>query len=144
MEYGDIEKAIQERAHWESGTLGKSEEFIEFKTEEHKKETIFNFFLKIERYSTALVMSDSLMPVMADRNISPVEIGECLDNRRTLFAADTLETDTAHQTLWFIGETKKSRKLKLILLVEDNSYILVNVYEPSDQEIRIYSSAPAK
>ena len=138
------EKAVLERKEWETGSLGKSQEFLIFLNENPQKEKVLDSALKVESSSISYVMKDSFIERISKRNITPIEIGECFNNLKKQFAADSRENGVESQTLWFIGKTKKSRNLKVILVKYKNQYILINAYEPSDQEYVMYSQAPAK
>ena len=69
------------------------------------------------------------------------EVEQCFLNR---FGKNLQDTRTDHQTnpptLWFIAETNRQRKLKIVFVLElDNLITLKTAYEPNTIEIDIYN-----
>lgn len=68
------------------------------------------------------------------------EIIECFINHTGHYLRDTRE---AHQTTppteWFIAETNEGRRLKVVFIEEDGTFIIKTAYEPDANEERIYA-----
>lgn len=75
--------------------------------------------------------------------VTPKEVEQCFLNRTGGFLEDTREQHrTDPPTQWFIGETNKGRRLKVVFVrrqIEAGPQIdLRTAYVPNAEEIRIY------
>ena len=70
------------------------------------------------------------------------EILECFLNRTGGFLEDTREEHkTEPPTMWFIAETNKERKLKIVFMeLANGKYEIKTAYEPNKIEVRIYEN----
>jgi hypothetical protein len=75
--------------------------------------------------------------------VTPDEVRQCLENRGGGFLEDNREEHrTDPPTQWFIGETNRGRKLKVVFIQRQTpTGLRVDIrtaYPPNDTEIRIY------
>jgi len=79
-------------------------------------------------------------------NVKGHEVSECFANLKTKFAYDTREGhQTNPPTLWFIGETNRGRRLKIIFLrYNQTEIVLKSAYEPNADEERLYQMYQAR
>jgi len=73
--------------------------------------------------------------------VSEEEIIQCFANREKEFLQDTREdhaTDPA--TNWFVAETDRGRKLKVVFVYypKEKKVVIKTAYEANETEIRIY------
>jgi hypothetical protein len=90
----------------------------------------------------AIIMSLKIRIKLADK-IPPVyenEIRECFDSRLDDPIEDTREEHrTRPPTMWFIGETNKFRRLKVVFIQTRSGDLVVKAaYEPDEIEELIY------
>ena len=73
-------------------------------------------------------------------NVSVDEVFECFLNRTKGLLEDTrVNHKTNPPTLWFIAETDRARRLKIVFIqIVNGEYEVKTVYEPNDVEIKIY------
>lgn len=75
--------------------------------------------------------------------VTPKEVRQCFENRTRGLLEDTREQhQTVPATQWFIGETNKGRKLKVVFVQSQTpggpELDLKSCYPPNAEEIRIY------
>jgi hypothetical protein len=67
------------------------------------------------------------------------EIEECFMNRIKGFLVDTRENNATNPpTQWFIAETDKGRKLKIVFIASGSMYEIKTAYAPNSTEVKIY------
>lgn len=73
-------------------------------------------------------------------NVSPVEVYECFANREGPYL---LEDREEHQTdppsYWFVAETDKCRKLKVIFVRYPDHFAIKSAFEPEDGSEATYA-----
>ena len=71
--------------------------------------------------------------------VTSKEVEECFANLPGGFLEDNRE---AHRTdppsQWFIAETNHRRRLKIVFMFENQTFVIKSAYEPNDQEITLY------
>jgi hypothetical protein len=73
-------------------------------------------------------------------NVSVGEVIECFANRRGKSLTDNrLDHKTNPPTRWFVAETDMGRKLKVVYMMDDNSFEVKTAYPANQQEIDIYT-----
>lgn len=89
-------------------------------------------------------ISERVLKKLAEEHkVDPVEIRHCFENRDGRFLEDTRpEHQTIPPTHWFIAETNRRRKLKIVFI---NRQVLKGLqidirtaYDANSEEIRIY------
>lgn len=88
-----------------------------------------------------LNISDAVIKKLFEKHmVVPSEIEECFYNRSKGLLEDTREQHkTNPPTMWFIAETDDGRLLKVVFIEHQNqTYEVKTVYEPNDNEVRIY------
>jgi uncharacterized DUF497 family protein len=86
-------------------------------------------------------MSEKTRQKLATKHggVSDKEIRECFENREGLDLFDTrAEHLTDPLTRWFIAQTNHRRLLKIVFIPVKDSIEIKSVYEPNEEEIRIY------
>ena len=88
----------------------------------------------------AIVMSDPIREKLLNKHcVSEEEVVQCFANRAGSYLRDTREQHQSDPpTLWFIGETDRGRKLKVIFVPRDGNNYIRSAYEPNSSEFRIY------
>ncbi len=89
-----------------------------------------------------LVISERVREKLTSKHqVQEQEVRECFYNHDGKYLVDEREdhrTDPA--TLWFIGETYRGRKLKVIFVPRDGELHLKSAYEPKDRSEDIYTA----
>lgn len=86
-----------------------------------------------------LISADILQKLSKKHKVSPEEVEQCFLNRRGKLLEDTREDHkTNPATQWFVAETDKRRKLKIVFMILDGEIHLKSAYEPTDDSFRIY------
>lgn len=71
--------------------------------------------------------------------VTDKELLECFENRR---GADLFDTRAEHHTdpltRWFLAYTNHCRLLKIVFIPRGDVMEIKSVYEPNDEEVRIY------
>lgn len=86
-------------------------------------------------------ISDKTRQKLASKHggISDKEIRECFENRDGLDLFDTrAEHLTDPLTRWFIAQTNHRRLLKIVFIPMKDCIEIKSVYEPNEEEVRIY------
>src|SRR5688500_2580946 len=74
-----------------------------------------------------------------DHNVSNEEIEQCFCNRRGKLLVDPREEHrTNPQTQWFVAETDRRRKIKVIFVRHGKNVHIKSAYEANEEVIRIY------
>lgn len=80
-----------------------------------------------------------LQKLMAKHNVAASEVIECFANRKGPSLTDNREEHrTNPPTRWFIAETDMGRKLKVVYIPIDNSFIIKTAYPANPIELEIY------
>lgn len=89
-----------------------------------------------------LDISDAVRKKLAVRHgVSEDEVIECFSNREGDFLRDTREEHrTDPPTLWFVAETYRGRKLKVVFMYypNDKRFVIKTTYDANQKEIDIY------
>ncbi len=76
--------------------------------------------------------------LLKKHNVLPEEVEQCFYNRRGDLLEDTREAHkTTPPTQWLIAETDKSRKLKVIFVL-DGDIRVKSAFDADEESIRIY------
>lgn len=68
------------------------------------------------------------------------EVVEAFVNHTGHYLQDSREQHrTEPPTEWFISETDKGRRLKIVFIFRDDTFVIKTAYEPSLKEERIYA-----
>ena len=68
------------------------------------------------------------------------EVIECFINRTGHYLRDTRERHrTVPPTEWFIAETNRGRRLKIVFIQHPDEIAIKTAYEPTPEEERIYA-----
>lgn len=90
-----------------------------------------------------LYISEAIRAKLLTRHqVSENEITEAFSNKEKGLLEDSrAENQTIPPTLWFIAETNRGRRLKIVFIHDsrNNRIILKTAYEPNSEEIRIYN-----
>lgn len=89
----------------------------------------------------ALVISPKIQSKLSTKHhVSSEEVQECFANREGNFLEDTRENHKSDPpTQWFIAETDRGRKLKVIFIHRDGNIYLRSAFEPDEVALRIYA-----
>lgn len=73
-------------------------------------------------------------------NVSETEVVQCFRNNGGKYTQDTrAEHETDPPTFWFIAETDRTRRLKVVFVhYTKTEYIVKTAYEPNAEEERLY------
>lgn len=91
-----------------------------------------------------IFISEKVSAKLAERHrVTADEIRQCFENREGGFLEDTREEHkTNPPTQWFIAETNRFRKLKVVFILEpvlkSHRITIRTTYEPNLTEISIY------
>jgi hypothetical protein len=90
-----------------------------------------------------LIISPSVFKKLREKhNITEDEIEQCFLNMEAN-RVHLKDTRADHQTdppsLWFISETDKQRKLKIVWMNTSQGVVIKTAFEPNDNENRIYT-----
>lgn len=90
----------------------------------------------------AIIISDGILAKLRDKHdVSRAEVEQCFQNRCGMFLRDNREDHrTDPPSLWFIAETNKGRLLKVVCMFVDGNIHIKSVFEPNDDEIRLYEA----
>ncbi|HEY1899356.1 MAG TPA: hypothetical protein VGG49_06165 [Steroidobacteraceae bacterium] len=82
--------------------------------------------------------------LLEKHQVTPKEVHQCFENRSGGLLEDTREQHrTDPPTQWFIGETNKGRRLKIVFVQRQTAtglqVDLRTAYEPNAEETRIYA-----
>ncbi len=91
----------------------------------------------------ALIISSKVSQKLNSKhNVSECEISQCFASRERGFLEDTREDHkTDPVTKWFVAETDRGRKLKVVFMQADNLDIHIKTaYIANDSEKRIYAA----
>ena len=67
------------------------------------------------------------------------EVQQCFANRTGRYLKDTrARHKTNPPSQWFIAETDKGRKLKIVFLIDKGNLVIKSAFEPEDAAVRIY------
>ena len=89
-----------------------------------------------------LVVSPAMREkLMRKHNIQELEVVECFLNDETgkYLEDDREDHRTDPPTLWFVGETHRGRRLKIIFVHRDGNLYLKSAYAANEAVIRIYN-----
>ncbi len=76
--------------------------------------------------------------LLTKHNVRMEEVEQCFYNRRGKLLEDTRENHkTNPPTLWFVAETDKRRKLKVVFIL-DGDIRVKSAYDADETSIRIY------
>lgn len=76
----------------------------------------------------------------AKHNVQELEIRECFLNFQGKYLVDTRENHATNPpTLWFIGETYRGRKLKIIFVHRDGNLYIKSAYDADVVSSGIYT-----
>ena len=87
-----------------------------------------------------LVISPTVQEKLRSKHeVQEQEIRECFLSLEGKYLIDTRENhNTDPPTLWFIGDTYRGRKLKVIFIHRDGNIYIKSAYEANEAEKRIY------
>lgn len=84
--------------------------------------------------------SKILQKLSAKHKVTLEEVQECFASRSGVELTDQrAEHRTDPPTRWFIAETDRGRKLKVVFVFKDGKAHLKTAYEPNSKELAIYS-----
>lgn len=84
--------------------------------------------------------SDKIKQKLADRNISRLELEQCFMNIEGGYLEDVrAEHKTNPTTKWFVAETDKGRRLKIMFVPEKDGIDIKSAYEATEEICRIYN-----
>lgn len=87
-----------------------------------------------------MISSQVLSKLSTKHQISRDEVEQCFLNREGVSLEDTREGNvTTPPTQWFLARTNKRRLLKVVYVRSGLLIDLKTCYEPSNEEIRIYT-----
>jgi hypothetical protein len=87
-----------------------------------------------------IIYSQSIEQKLASRGICQKEIVECFENRDGGLCIDTREEHaTTPPTHWFVAETNRLRKLKIMYVLSEDTVYLKSAYEATPEICRIYN-----
>lgn len=85
------------------------------------------------------ISSDVRRKLSTKHGIDEDEIIQCFANKTH---GDLLDTRLEHQTVpptrWFISETDRGRKLKIVYIYDGNNIIIKTAFHPTDNSISVY------
>ena len=85
------------------------------------------------------ISSDVEKKLTSKHSVTRGEVEQCFENCEGSHLVDTREQhQTDPQTLWFVAETNRKRKLKIVFIHKDGKVILKTAYDANPEEIRIY------
>lgn len=87
-----------------------------------------------------IISPATLAKLHSKHNVVREEVEQCFLNRTNTYLIDNREehrTDPA--TEWFISETDKQRRLKVMFVAKDGNVYLRSAYEPSPAVIKLYA-----
>ncbi|GJI93198.1 hypothetical protein RugamoR1_63610 [Rugamonas sp. R1(2021)] len=77
--------------------------------------------------------------------VSRQEVLECFENRSGAFLTDDREEHRRNPpTLWFVAETRKRRRLKVVFQSRSVKSYIITAYEANPDEVRIYEKYSQK
>lgn len=84
-------------------------------------------------------ISDKIKQKLADRGISRLELEQCFLNIEGTYLEDIrAEHKTNPTTKWFVAETDKGRRLKVMFVPEKDGVDIKSAYDATDEIYRIY------
>ncbi len=89
-----------------------------------------------------LVVSPAIRDKLLDRHgVQELEVVECFlnDDVGKYIEDDREDHRTDPPTLWFVGETHRGRRLKVIFVNRDGNLYLKSAYDANDSVIRTYT-----
>jgi hypothetical protein len=89
-----------------------------------------------------LIVSPAVRSKLAHKQppVTQEEILECFGTRTRGYLEDTREDHKSDPpTLWFIAETYRGRKLKVVFIMRGKDIHIRTSYPPNEDEIRIYN-----
>lgn len=88
-----------------------------------------------------LVVSPAIREKLLNKHkVQELEVRECFLNHEGKYLIDTREEHaTDPPTLWFVGETHRGRRLKIIFVNRNGNLYLKSAYDADDAAIRIYT-----
>ena len=86
------------------------------------------------------VLSKEIIEKLSDKhNVSTVEVEECFYNRcGDLCVDDRDKHRTDPPTQWFVSETDKGRKLKVIFVLNDSGICIKSAYDANEKIQQLY------
>lgn len=76
----------------------------------------------------------------AKHNVTEPEIQQCFFNQEgNCLTDDREEHRTDPETLWFVSETNRCRKLKVVFILKDGSIHIKSAYDANAKDIAIYA-----
>lgn len=90
-----------------------------------------------------IIISPKVLEKLAKKHqVNSREVRECfLNYEMRLFLKDNRDNHrTEPPTLWFIGETYRSRKLKIIFIAKKGKIHIKSAFDPNVEEKRIFDS----
>ena len=83
--------------------------------------------------------SDKIKTKLADRNISRLEVEQCFFNVEGNYLDDTrAQHKTDPTTKWFVAETDKGRRLKIMFVPRDDGVDIKSAYDSTEEVWRMY------
>jgi hypothetical protein len=77
--------------------------------------------------------------------VAEEEIEQCFANRSGIYLEDSREAHKSDPpTKWFIAETDRGRKLKVVFIQRGDDTFIRTAYSPNRQELRIYEKYSAQ
>lgn len=86
-----------------------------------------------------IVSADVLVKLRDKHRVSQREVEQCFENKCGTYLIDDREDHRSDPpTLWFISETNRGRKLKVVFIFIDGNVHLRTAFEPHPEAIDIY------
>ncbi|KXJ63088.1 ADP-ribosyl-(dinitrogen reductase) hydrolase [Achromobacter xylosoxidans] len=89
-----------------------------------------------------LVVTPKIRAKLEEKHrVQELEVMECFLNHDGKYLEDDREEHlTDPPTLWFVGETYRGRRLKVVFVCRDGSLYLKSAFEADDNAERIYAA----
>lgn len=90
-----------------------------------------------------IIISQTVLDKLANKHgVKELEVEECfLNYDLNKYLKDNREEhQTNPPTLWFISETHRGRKLKIIFIARDGKIYIKSAFEPNQQELTLFHS----
>ena len=84
-------------------------------------------------------LSSSIIEKLNTRDITEKDLYQCFENIEGSFLQDTREEHkTDPETNWFVSETNRKRKLKIMFIIRDGCVDIKSAYDATQQICEIY------
>jgi hypothetical protein len=88
----------------------------------------------------SLIITDKIAEKLWSKHgVMRADVEQCFANRQGGLLEDTREGHrTDPPTWWFISETDRGRRLKIVFIERDGSYYIKTAYDANDAEEQLY------